>query len=345
MPANEQPLKELAKLLGSKKGTWPVPPDQITTYQDRRYPPKIRLWSYLVEHSAKPGHRRGPATERGIAVTLHAAGKAVGLDDSDARKAWKELQQENRVRRDSDGKLWISGDFALGEEKAAEGCTTLLPDFYMRQINKLPEPLRAEFIAEEKRDREKRAMVIADLTASARFIFDQRQNSRFQRYGVKIIREKQKPKRGKEAEKDARDRRVLAILPEVERVVQPLLFEEAVQPQKSFVQPENRGAIRGTSEKQRKATAKAQQQPFDLASYPLTDSAITARFPQTSREYRGRIVRVALALGDSRINDESIAHAIEVATRRDQHSAGLYEQTVPETLAAWLRDADRRKTA
>jgi hypothetical protein len=96
-------------------------------------------------------------------------------------------------------------------------------------------------------------------------------------------------------------------------------------------------------------TATDQQQPqqpvFSPSQYPRTDSAITARFPACSAEYRARIVRAALALGDPRTNDEIIAKAIEAATIDGQKSAALYLKTVPETLAAWLRDAERRKIA
>jgi hypothetical protein len=88
-----------------------------------------------------------------------------------------------------------------------------------------------------------------------------------------------------------------------------------------------------------------QQQSFDPSAYPLTDSQITAKFPACSLEYRCQIVQAALALGDPRTNDRIIAEAVKAAHVVGQRSAALYIKTVPEALGAWLRDADRRKTA
>lgn len=241
----------------------------------------------------------------------------------------------------------------------------------MKEINKLAPDIRAELAAEELRDREKRDIAIADAVAAARFIFDQRQNSRLARYGVKINRQTHKPAKGKEGEKAARDLRLLNLLPAVERYVHTSIIGESVQSEKILVQsqPEIAKTAATPTQKQTSETAprvhpenrervirkspttattphpQQEQQGFDSYNYPLTDSAITQRFPACNAEYRGRIVRAALALHDDRINDKTIADAIQAATVKDQRSAALYEKTVPETLAAWLRDADRRKTA
>lgn len=238
MPENKQtPLQQLAALLGSKN-THPIPPDQYTTYQDKRYSPAIRLWSLLVQCSIAPKHQQGPATYHGQPLTLAVISHILRMDPGTTRLAWRQLERENRVRKEKDGTLWISGDFKLGEEEAnKKGCTTFFPQYYQKQINKLEKSLREKFIAEELADRERRALITADLIAASRFIFDQRQNSRFQAYGVKIIREQQKAKRGKEQEKAARDSRVLTILPELEKVVQPFLDEKVVQRPDSLVQP------------------------------------------------------------------------------------------------------------
>ena len=250
-------LEQFAALIGSRKGTDPIPPDQYRTYQDKRYPGPMRLWSWLLEHSIAPGQRNGPATSKGRPVKLTEAALALKMNGTAIREAWKVLEQENRVRREKDGSLWISGDFTLGEETAKKSLYNLFADYQLREINKLPEPIRKQFIAEELADRKRRDSAIADLVASARFIFDERQNSRFQRYGVKIIREKQKAKSGKEAEKTDRDRRVLTALPIVANVVQTFFPEEVVQLQESFVQSEPRTAKSAATHRATTASEKA----------------------------------------------------------------------------------------
>ena len=242
MPNEEQPseLRNFAALLGSKKGTHPIPPDQYLSYQDKRYGrfPALRLWSWLVEHSIAPGHRKGPATDHGRLVKLTDAAKALKMNGIVIKAAWKQLEQENRVRREKTGALWISGDFVLGEEKAmTESPYNHMPAYLLNQINNLPKDRREALMAEEEADLKRRDLVIADLVATARYIFDQRQNSRLASFGVKIKREKQKAKQGKETEKAERDRRVLKILPIIENVVQPLFRQNVVQSSGILVQP------------------------------------------------------------------------------------------------------------
>src|ERR1035438_5364115 len=98
-PAPRKPshLTDFAALIGSKKGTWPIPPDQLTTYQDKRYSPGVRLWSWLVEHSIAPASRTGPATLAGRPATLHDAAKALRIDPGNIRRAWRDLEREDQI--------------------------------------------------------------------------------------------------------------------------------------------------------------------------------------------------------------------------------------------------------
>jgi hypothetical protein len=237
MPNEKQtPLQEFARLIGSKKGTHPIPPDQYLTYQDKRYPPATRMWSLFVQCSIAPGHRTGPATYQNRPLTVAIAGKLLKLDKGNAQAAWRQNEREGRLRKDAEGQIWIAGDFQLpGSVKVTEVCTNLFPSFYMKEINKLPEHLRDSLNDEELRDREKRDIVIADAVAAARFIFDQRQNSRLARYGVNIKRQKHKPPKGKETERAERQRRLADLLPAVERYVQTTITTETVQSSQTIV--------------------------------------------------------------------------------------------------------------
>lgn len=228
MPEKPTHLQEFARLIGSPKGTHPIPPAQYLSYQDKRYPPKFRLWSFLLECSIAPGRRHGFATIHDIPVTLGTAAKVLQIDHANTCRAWRELENEHRAfkaghtREEKGDYLWVSGDFKLPREKRAPAATDAYPAYYQKQIDTMRPDLRDQFLQEDAADQKLRDAVIADAVAAARFTFDQRQNSRFQRYGVKLIREKHRAARGKETEKAERDRRVGLLLPVIEKFVQTI---------------------------------------------------------------------------------------------------------------------------
>jgi hypothetical protein len=226
----EAHLKDFAKLIGSKKGTDPIPPDQYRTYQHKRYPEDLRVWSYLMECSIAPGHRKGPATTaHGRKLTPTDIMRALKMNKGGVNRALRRLEQEGRMRRGEEGSLWISGDFTLLDILEVKPSTDSYPTYYINQINKLPKSVQEAFVKKDTEERELRNAFLADLKAASDLIFDTKQNNRYAAYGVKRIRETHKARDGKEAIKAARDRRVLALLPSLEKAVERLESENHVQ--------------------------------------------------------------------------------------------------------------------
>ena len=194
-----------------------------------------------------PGRRTGPATDSsGRLMTLDGCGKILKMDGGSVRRAWRIIVRENRGRREKDGSLWMSGDFILGEEEAKKkGCTTFFPTYVLKQLKDLSENVRKSFESAIIAKNEAENLVAADLQAARRFIFDQFENSIYQAHGVKIIREKQKVKKGTKGESEARTQRLRDVwLPSIEpilgKVGQPFLgcaMGGSVQTEKTSVQP------------------------------------------------------------------------------------------------------------
>jgi hypothetical protein len=227
-------LSDFTQAIGSSKGFDPIPPDQYLTYQDRRYSPSQRLWAWMLAHTIALGHRSPWAVDRKTKKLLQIddAARDLGMDPGDARRAWRELAAEGRVRKDG-AKLVLAGDFALPPNTSAQKkvCTDLFLPYYQRQIAKLPPHLRESLIAEETEARAKSRIILADLTATVRFIFDQDQNTRFAQYGIKVIRETHKLPEAKAAELEARKKRMESLFPVVEKHVQTFLGKVCTNPE------------------------------------------------------------------------------------------------------------------
>ena len=249
--------------------------------------------------------------------------------------------------------------------------------FYQRQINNLTPDLRASLSSSVLEARKIRDALIADAVAAARFWSDQRQNSIFQSYGVKLIREKHRAPAGKEQEREERSRRVLDLLPAVEshaqKIVQTMFSTGPVQtsseivptpeaapvsPAKTTPQRSKKTAPRvQSSNPERKDPQTAattsqpreqQQQPirWDPNQWPKTDEAITAHFPATSPDCRARILRNAVAAADGfPVTDRALSLAIETATDKNQRNGALYETTVPNVIRNWVAKERREKSA
>jgi len=256
-------------------------------------------------------------------------------------------------------------------------CTDKYPEYYRKQINKLRDDLREQFLLEDQTDRKLQDVALADAAAAVRFKFDQRKNSRYQRYGVNLIREKHRAPAGKETEREERNRRVLDLLPSIEhhieKIVQTIAIDNPVQtsseivqtveaapvsPAKTTPQRSKKTAPRVQSsnpEKKDPQTATAtnpqreqQQQParWDPNLWPQTDEAITANFPATSPDCRARILRNAVAAADGfPVTDRALSLAITTATDKNQRNGALYETTVPNVIRNWVAKERREKSA
>ncbi len=92
----------LMKMIDSRKGYHPMPVDQYASFKDKRYPPKIRLWAWMLDALIRKGRRKTPycSDDEGKALTLKDAARELKLDQGDTSRAFTELSDERRVSRD-----------------------------------------------------------------------------------------------------------------------------------------------------------------------------------------------------------------------------------------------------
>ena len=210
--------EELMKTIGSKKGSDPIPPDQYLTYTNKRYPPVLRLWAWMLSKTIRHGHRSPWAVDTNrTTLTLADAAQELKMDKANTYRAWKQLEDEGRVRKDGK-RLTIRGDVKLPidylkDEPQKVVCTNYWPPYISLQINRLEKSERETF--------ERRAGAIAtfgnslksDLIAAARDIVEQQQDTLFSQFGIKKI-----------AGKKHRETRS-QFLPIIEQSAQPLALQ------------------------------------------------------------------------------------------------------------------------
>jgi hypothetical protein len=220
--SNGSHLETFARELGSTKGLDPIPPDQYLTFQDKRYPPTIRLWAWHLAHTIRLGKRKAWAVDdAGKELTLQHAAADLGMDGGNIRHAWRQLEIEGRVRKDG-RRLRICGDIqTLGaeKEKRSEVCTNTLP---LSILNQIPAANRKAVLAQYEREEKAEAKCLAALAAVGRSIFSPRKDSILIHAGCKLNRFERKAKEDSEQEKRLRLIFASAIEPVVPVFIQTL---------------------------------------------------------------------------------------------------------------------------
>jgi hypothetical protein len=244
------------KALGSKGGYFdPIPPDQHAWPMMLATNPGInvfRLWSWMCAHTIRKGRRKGyVCDERGRPLSVEDAAVDLKMDPGVCRRAWRDgfalglwrkgtnaadkrqlflnakvvpvpagLEEE---QGDQESQEEDDSNTEKGEEKAKLVCTDLFPPYLRLQIKRLPKAKRKNFETEYERNERLYKDVHADVTVAVRLIFDQRENTIFDKFGIKKIREEHKPKNGA-AKSPVRVKLVQEFLPGLEKFVQT--FEE-----------------------------------------------------------------------------------------------------------------------
>jgi hypothetical protein len=242
---------KLVRAMGGTKGYNPMPLDQHAWLMElgQNYPPLMMLWAWMCDKTIQVGHRSPYAVdERGRELRILDAVRDLKTDAGNLRRAWKVGELKGLWRRGTkdEGKrrLYLCGDVQTseaamkearelyllpedqGEEKAKKVCTNTFPPYLANQIKKLRATERKQFLTEHQRDLEARNRAIADVTEAVRVIFEQRENSRFEQYKLRKIRE-QKTSAARLAEREARQKRISKILPPVSEFVQTFFAFEA----------------------------------------------------------------------------------------------------------------------
>lgn len=251
-PSDYQQVKRLMKEMGARSGFDPLPPDQHKWQAAKDEPPLHRIWAWMCAHTIHWGHRSAFAVSREKhELHLEHIAADLDMDEGNVRRTWRDGVRKglwrNGTEQEGPRKLFLCGEVkpqaTEGEEKAEEVCTDLLPPYITKQIKELPEQKQEEFWRGYKADLLVQKRVHADVTAAVRLIFDGKQDSRFQAFGIKKIREQhakaKKPGAGAQASQQpangangngsiGRDR-LQPLLPAIEGFVQTVA--ESVQTQ------------------------------------------------------------------------------------------------------------------
>lgn len=233
---DQQTVSGLMKRMGSKSGYDPLPPTQHKWQACRWNPPLNRMWSWMVRNTVGWGHRCEYAVNKEHQeLHLEHLAQDLEMDISNARKVWDAGVEmglwRNGDKAEGKRKLYLSGEVPLegieqaGEENKKKGLYKPFPDYVLKKISKLPEDKQRLFWKEYDRDEALRKRAIAEVVAGVRNMFVEREDSRFDRYGVKKRREELGAKQGTAAQVEERKRRLNALRPTLELIVDELVPE------------------------------------------------------------------------------------------------------------------------
>ncbi len=346
MPKPKEPTDKNSKLMrdcGAKPpyGWDPEPPDQWR-YQMNHGDAMSRIVGWV---KSKTTHRsRSPfaVDEHKKALTLKHMAIDLGWKPKTAWNLAIEAEAEGLIRIEKNakkepGRIYLCADIPKAGRRKGELHSFVqrsYPPYLIEQIDRMSEIQRHKFYASYEAFWKWSKEAMGDGVAELRSYIEQAEDSTLQAFGLEKKRE---------VKRRVKKTKVRVELPEVPDFVQSAQTEVCTKPESRTVQRKIEAHIKESDTDSR--TTATQQPQWDAQTFPLTDAAITKNFPAADDDCRGRIVRAALAIAPDRVNDRSIAQAIVEATTKTQRSAALYVRTVPTVIGAWLRDADRRKTA
>jgi hypothetical protein len=248
-------LTKYAADLGCIGGLDTIPPHQYKSEQDRRYRLHRRLLAWLRDHTL-PYRSHYAVDAKGKPLTLKHAAAHLDVDDLPAiHHAWRDMEKENRVYRGTGvrkvmasikgrevfaapapvGSLCLSGYFEMPPLFVQTNDSSTK----QRDLAHLTPELRAEFLAEEKLDKEVFDLAHKRWLAALRFRMDQKENSRCARYAVKCLRAE---KYGDEREQAKRRAAVQELLPHIEEFVQTIEQETVYKSSPGLVHTTAAGA-------------------------------------------------------------------------------------------------------
>jgi len=251
---------QLMKRMGVKGHPYdPLPPDQHRWQRGAGEAPLHRVWSWMVEHTVGFHARREYAVNsEGRELHMEHMAKDLEIELANCYRVWKE-GVEKGLWRNGEGahkrKLYLCGSVrpkpALGDspDNNAENCLRRqFQPYIWKQIKDWPRDRLETFAAEEKAEQKLDEDLRADFDAARRSLITQRQDTRYQRWGIKKIREEHRPKDdARAAEREARQHRVAEVLlPAIEPLFSQLaeqlsaqtIFESAHTPENGLRKPE-----------------------------------------------------------------------------------------------------------
>jgi hypothetical protein len=257
-------LDRLMKQIGAKRFD-PIPPDHYLWMMGENQPPDIRFEGWMLAHTiAYP--RRSPYAVNKEGQEQHAEHAAADL-------RWEIHNARSYIRRNIERGFCRMGTEAEGPRriylcgsvrqikpaaKTAGVCTNPYPDYKWKKINELPESDRLEFLAGEAADLQLQKDIHAELLAAQRIIFDQRHDTRCERFALPNIRQIHKSNLTP-AEIAARNARISLIIPAIDQVI-----DEFVQTPATSVQTPENGVYKAPENTVQTAPADATLLPGEI---------------------------------------------------------------------------------
>ena len=135
--------------------------------------------------------------ERGDLTIAHMAAD-LGWAQTHAYRDWAKTERMGLVRRDQDGRLWLSGRIPTAKppqpENTKKTCTGPLPEYLRLSYQQLSEIERAEFDRTYDAKEEFKKKVLADAVAAARAKFQQIDEDYYKHFGIELRRKEEQPK-------------------------------------------------------------------------------------------------------------------------------------------------------
>lgn len=155
---------DLMRAMGSKEGFDPIPPSQCRALMDRREPPTTRIMGLLLTATIHPGKGRKRSTyardSHGRAMKRKDFCAVLEISDGNMTTYFKKLAEQDRLRVDEDGRIYLGGnaqepEMQWGEDEAKQEeelfCTKEFPTFvtqFLQQLSKTDRQQVAAALAE-----------------------------------------------------------------------------------------------------------------------------------------------------------------------------------------------------
>lgn len=356
--ARELAPSALMRAMGARDGFFdPMPPDQHA-WQMHTKDPLVRVWSWLCSKTVRKGHRSPYAVDaNGNALTLEHAAADLGMDISNARRAWQEGVQRGLWRNGQGhakrwmylcGKVRPAEDSVQdeGEEKENSGSLyKLLPSYIQLQIKKLPKQAQERLLDRLGCLKEREKQVVADLTAAVRNIFDHIEDTTFQDFGIKKIREEHPTRRSKD-----RHERVQFALPLVEKFVETL--DPEVRTNSSYKAPANvvqtSASLFPLEDLEKGETTPTSSSSSPPEAAPSPPETTTTKTPQPSQS-RGAVANELSGFATASTPDDFRLRLTEICARhvRYQPNSRQMDQirrTAGRHSKAWLEHLEQPRS-
>lgn len=224
-----QTVNDLMKELGSPDGFDPLPPGQHRWHMDREGTTPIqRMWAWMVKHTVHWGHRTAYAAIRDgnkiRELHMEHCAKDLNMDLGNAYRVWKQGKDRGLWRNGTEKeerRMYLCGRVPRqSAEQPASKSAGEWPPYITRAIQDWPQK-RVELLRHQlDREATLERIAQAEVITANRCVFRDRIDAILQEFGI-VPRRQEHGKNGETAEAAAaRQARLAALRPTVEKFVQ-----------------------------------------------------------------------------------------------------------------------------